>query len=91
MKFAGIKELKHKTRELIEESKEGDIIITAYGKPTAILHHIGQEELEDYLIENESGFRQKIEAAFKDYLAQGGITADELIDQLEKKLEAEKL
>jgi hypothetical protein len=35
MKFAGIKELKHKTMELIENSKQEDIIITAYGKPTA--------------------------------------------------------
>ncbi len=86
MKFAGIKELKHKTRELIKESKDGDIIITAYGKPTAVLHYLTQDELEDYLIENEPGFRQKIEAAFEDYLEHGGITAEDLTNQLEKKV-----
>lgn len=74
MKFAGIKELKHKTMDLIRESKDGDIIITAYGKPTAVLHYITQDDLEDYLIENEPGFRQKIEAAFEYYLEHRGIT-----------------
>jgi hypothetical protein len=39
--------------------------------------------LEDYLIENEPGFRKKVEAAFKEYLEQGGIKAEDLINQLE--------
>ena len=47
MRFAGIKELKHKTMELLKESQETDVIITAYGKPTAILHHITEDELAD--------------------------------------------
>jgi antitoxin (DNA-binding transcriptional repressor) of toxin-antitoxin stability system len=40
MRFTGIKELKQKTMSVIEACKMEDVIITAYGKPTAILHHI---------------------------------------------------
>jgi antitoxin (DNA-binding transcriptional repressor) of toxin-antitoxin stability system len=48
MRFAGIKELKHNTMDILKESQKEDVIITAYGKPTAILHHITEEDLADY-------------------------------------------
>jgi antitoxin (DNA-binding transcriptional repressor) of toxin-antitoxin stability system len=43
MRFTGIKELKQKTMGVIEACKTEDVIITAYGKPMAILHHITAE------------------------------------------------
>jgi len=65
IRIAGIKELKHRTMDILEESKETDIIITAYGKPTAILHHITEEELADYLIVNDPAFRNRIKRRVK--------------------------
>ena len=50
MRFAGIKELKQQTMDIIKESKKGDIIITAYGKPAAVLHYITEDDLADYLL-----------------------------------------
>jgi hypothetical protein len=83
MRFTGIKELKQKTMGVIEASKIEDVIITAYGKPTAILHHITEEDLADYLVENDPLFRSRIEDAYAEYTLAGGLTADALIVKLE--------
>jgi phage-related baseplate assembly protein len=91
MRFAGIKELKHKTMEILKESQKTDVIITAYGKPTAILHHITEDELADYLIENDPAFRNRIDEAYTEYSASGGITADTLIKKLEKRRGVKKI
>lgn len=85
MRFAGVKELKHQTMEILKESEKGDIIITAYGKPTAVLHHITEDDLADYLIENDPSFRMKIEESFAQYTRSGGIEAGDLIAKLEKR------
>ncbi len=91
MRFAGIKELKHKTMDILKESEKEDVIITAYGKPMAILHHITEEELADYLIENDPAFKTRIEAAYTEYEAQGGVTADALIKRLERRRGTKKV
>jgi len=85
MRFAGVKELKQKTMDLLKESEKGDIVITAYGKPAAVLHYVTQEDVEDYLIENDPGFRLKIEEAYAEYLKLGGLAADDLLKKLEKR------
>jgi antitoxin (DNA-binding transcriptional repressor) of toxin-antitoxin stability system len=85
MRYAGVKELKQKTMDLLRESERGDIIITAYGKPAAILHHVTEEDVADYLIENDPEFRSKIEEAYAEYLSLGGIEAGELLRKLEKR------
>jgi len=83
MRFAGIKELKHKTMDILRESEREDIIVTAYGKPLAVLHHLTEDDLADYLIENDPAFKARIEEAFIEYSNQGGITADIMIKKLE--------
>jgi antitoxin (DNA-binding transcriptional repressor) of toxin-antitoxin stability system len=85
MRFAGVKELKQKTMDLLKESEKGDIVITAYGKPAAVLHYVTQEDVEDYLIENDPGFRSKIEEAYAEYLQLGGLATDDLLKKLEKR------
>jgi hypothetical protein len=84
MRFTGVKELKHNTMDILKDSEKEDIIITAYGKPTAILHHITEDDLADYLIENDPAFRDRIEESAAEYAAHGGITSDALIKKLEK-------
>lgn len=90
MRFAGVKELKHKTMDILKESEKEDIIITAYGKPTAILHHIAEDDLADYLIENDPAFRNRIEESLAEYIAHGGITADDLIKKLGERCGTKK-
>jgi len=83
MRFTGVKELKQKTMDILKKSEKEDIIITAYGKPMAILHYINEDDLADYLIENDPAFKTRIEEAFTQYETQGGITADDIIRKLE--------
>lgn len=85
MRYAGIKELKQKTMDILKEAEKGDIIITAYGKPAAVLHHVTEEDVADYLIENDPEFRSKIEDAYVEYLRLGGTEAAELVRKLEKR------
>ncbi len=85
MRFAGVKELKQKTMDILKKSEEEDIIITAYGKPKAILHHISEDDLADYLIENDPVFKTKIEEAYAAYETQGGTTVDTMITKLERR------
>jgi len=68
MRFAGIKELPHKTMNLINESKKKDIFITAYGKPVAVLHHITEDDRAAYLDGKDpaAAFKKRIEEAFAD-------------------------
>ncbi|MCX5868098.1 MAG: hypothetical protein NT009_11610 [Proteobacteria bacterium] len=91
MRFAGVKELKHYTMDLLKESKKRDIIITSYGKPTAILHHITEDDLADYLVENDPAFRARIEEAYAEYQIQGGVSAEALIKKLEKRRGRKKI
>ena len=83
MRFAGIKELKHKTMDVLKESERGDIIVTAYGKPMAVLHYLTEDDLADYLIENDPAFKTRIEEAFIEYSTHGGITVNAMIKKLE--------
>jgi hypothetical protein len=91
MRFAGIKELKQNTMDILKKSQKEDVIITAYGKPTAILHHITEEDLGDYLIENDPVFKMRIEETYTEYATNGGISADALINKLEKRRDVKKI
>jgi prevent-host-death family protein len=90
MRFAGMKELKQRTRELLKAAEKEDIIITAHGKPTAVLHHVDTADLEDYLFENDPAFKRKIENVWREYLAVGGIPIERFIEDLEKRREGQK-
>jgi hypothetical protein len=83
MRFTGIKELKHKTMDILKQAEKEDIIVTAYGKPKAILHHITEDDLADYLIENDPAFKDRVEEAYAEYKAHGGMMADDIIKRLE--------
>jgi hypothetical protein len=91
MRFTGLKELKQKTMDILKESEKEDIIITAYGKPMAILHHINEDDLADYLIENDPAFKTRIAEAYAEYEAQGGITVDAMIKKLERRSREKKV
>ena len=91
MRFAGMKELKQKTRGLLKAAEKEDIIITAHGKPTALLHHLDPDDLEDYMFENDPAFQRKIEEAWREYQAVGGTPIEEIVDGLEKRRVRKKI
>ena len=90
MRFAGMKELKQKTRELLKEAEREDIIITAHGKPSAVLHHIDPDDLGDYLFENDPAFQRKIEESWQEYMAVGGTPIEKIIENLAKRRTGQK-
>lgn len=74
MKIPSVKEVKDNFSQFLKEAVHEDVVITKKGRPTAILHHLGDDELEDYLLEHDLKFRQKIEKRWKDNLKNGGIS-----------------
>jgi len=51
-----------------------------------VLHHLTEDDLVDYLIENDPAFKTRIEEAFDKYSAHGGITAGAMIKKLKRRL-----
>jgi hypothetical protein len=51
----------------------------------AVLHHLTEDDLADYLIENDPAFKTKIEEAFIEYSTHGGITAGAMIKKLKRR------
>lgn len=82
MKIASLKEVKDKLSQFLKTAEKEDVIITKNGKPNAVLHHLGDDELEDYLLEHDPRFRRKIERRWKKYLAKGGRSLEEIMREL---------
>ena len=52
MKFATVRNLKNQTSEMLRLAAKGtDVLITSHGKPVAMLHGLGEEDVEDFGIE----------------------------------------
>jgi len=82
MKIASVKEVKDKLSQFLKTAEKEDVIITKNGKPSAVLHHLGEDEIEDYLLEHDPKFRAKIEKRWKKYLQAGGQSIEEVLRSL---------
>ena len=82
MKIASVKEVKDRLSHYLKTAEKEDVVITKNGKPSAIIHHLGEDEIEDYLLEHDPKFRAKIEKRWKDYLIKGGRSIEEILRSL---------
>ncbi len=82
MKIASVKEVKDRLSQFLKTAEKEDIIITKNGRPNAVLHHLGEDEIEDYLLEHDPKFRRKIESRWRQYLQKGGRSLDEILKEL---------
>ena len=82
MKIASVKEVKDKLSQFLKTAETEDIVITKNGRPNAVLNHLGEDELEDYLLEHDPKFRRKIETRWKQYLQKGGRSLEEVLKEL---------
>jgi prevent-host-death family protein len=82
MKIVSVKEVKDHLSRYLKNAEKGDVIITRNGRPTAVLHHLDEDELEDYLLEHDPRFRQKIERRWRDYLKGGGRSLEQMLKEL---------
>ena len=72
MKLASVKDVKNKLSDYLKKAEREDIIITRNGHPTAVLHHLGEDDLEDYIVEHDPKFRKIIEKRWRAYRTRGG-------------------
>jgi len=86
IRFVNIRELKSRASAVIRASRKGDIIVTSRGKPTAVLHAVTEEDLEDYLLAHSPKFLNSLEASYREYRRKGGVPLDKLIAQTERDL-----
>ena len=64
MKVANTVELKNKTNQLLRSVMKGEaIIITHRGKPAASLTPLGEDDLEDFVLENSRKIKKMIAEA----------------------------
>jgi prevent-host-death family protein len=83
MKFATVRMLKNRTSEMLRVAARGtDVLITLHGRPVAVLHGIGEDDIEDFVLRRHAGMRRSIEDAWRDYRKRGGATADEVLLRL---------
>ena len=82
MKIASIKEVKDKLSHYLKTAEKEDVIITKNGRPTAVLHHLGDDDMEDYILEHDPKFRKKIEKRWKAYLRAGGRSIEDVLGKL---------
>ena len=84
MKFVNVKEFKNKASSILHYTENGhDVIVTLRGKPYAVVRHLTEDDIEDYILLNHPEFKKKLKNAYQEYLA--GETVD--IDRLIKKAE----
>ena len=82
MKIASIKEVKDKLSHYLKTAEKEDVIITKNGRPTAVLHHLGDDDMEDYILEHDPKFRAKIEKRWKAYFRTGGRSIQDVLSKL---------
>lgn len=82
MKIASVKEVKDNLSQFLKNAEKEDVIIAKNGTPTAVLHPLGEDEIEDYVLEHDPKFRRKIEKPWKAYLQRGGRSLEELLKGL---------
>ena len=81
MTIASVKDVKDNLSRYLKNAEKGDVVITKNGRPTAVLHHLGEDELEDYLLEHDPRFRQKVERRWKEYLQSGGLSLEQVLKE----------
>ena len=84
MKLASVKDVKNKLSDYHKKAEREDIIITKNGRPTAVLHHLGEDDLEDYVVEHDSKFRKIIEKRWGAYSTRGGRPLEKVLKRFSK-------
>lgn len=88
MKFVNVRELKNRTSAVLHSTENGsDVIVTSRGKPCAVIKHLTEDDIEDYILLNHPDFKKKLKESYKQYLNGDTVGIDELIEKAERDLE----
>ncbi len=82
MKIVKLEDIKDKFDQFLEQAQDDDILVTKGGKVKGMICALSDEDLEDYLIENDPRFMKIIETRRERYKREGGIPLDQLAREL---------
>ncbi len=83
VQFINVRQLKDHLSEIILMARKGDVVVTSRGKPQAVLHTVGEEDLEDYLLSHSPRFLKSLASSYQGYRNKGGVRLEKLLAQLE--------
>ena len=87
MKFVNVRELKNKTSAVLHQTENGeDVIVTSRGKPCAVIHHLSEDDIEDYILVNHLEFKKKLETAYQESVTGESVDLDTMIRETEDEL-----
>ncbi len=87
MVFTSVRDLKARASEYIRVAhNKGGVVVLSHGKPVAALTPLGEDTLEDYIIENSPRLRGIIEDSFREYNAGGGTALDAFINRTKREI-----
>ncbi len=87
MKFVNVKEFKNKISSILHYTENGDdVIVTLRGKPYAVVHHLTEGDIEDYILLNHPEFKKKLKKAYREYLDGETVDIDKLIKKTERDI-----
>ena len=86
VQFVNIRQLKNHVSQIIVMARKGDVVVTSHGKPMAVLHTVGEENLEDYLLAHSPKFLKSLAAAYQGYRRRGGIRRERLLANAEREI-----
>jgi antitoxin (DNA-binding transcriptional repressor) of toxin-antitoxin stability system len=62
------------------------VVVTSRGKPTAVLHAVTEDDLEDYLLANSTRFVRGLKASYREYQRTKGVSFEQLMTDTEHEL-----
>lgn len=74
MKVVPLAEVKNNFTRYLEETKKEPVFITRNGRIAAVLEHLTDEDVEDYLLERSPKFRDLLDQARRE---KGGMSLSE--------------
>ncbi|MDD5687946.1 MAG: type II toxin-antitoxin system prevent-host-death family antitoxin [Elusimicrobia bacterium] len=87
MQFTSIANLKNNACKIISAVEKGkDTILTKHGRPVAVISHLSEDEIDDYILTHHPKFKNAIEDAYKNSFKHKGKNIEKLIKSLENKL-----
>lgn len=86
VRFVNMRELKNRASAVVRQARRGDIIVTSHGKPKVVLHAIGGDDLEDYLLAHSPRFLKSVQASYSEHQKKGGISLAKVLAKAEREL-----
>jgi len=84
--FVNVRELKSQASAVLRRSRTGDVVVTSRGKPTAVLHAVSEQDLEDYLLAHSPKFLDSLQTSYREYQRKGGVALERIIAETEREL-----